>query len=240
MKKTPKLALVADAGDELGVEAQSLADQVYRTLRRKLMRSELQPHQRLKIRQLAASLGTSETPVREAILQLVRDGAWRSGRATTARRRPDARGVSGDPRRAPHLQPLAAERAMKNLTRRGHRRTSPTPAASRGGRAHGAVPRAVDANFDFHFGMYWKSGMPIVINLLETLWMQVGPLLNELNPYAAPSYIDRHAHENVLEALERRDPFHLRESIKQDLLEGGRNFIDYLRSTEEKAAAEAR
>ena len=83
--------------------------------------------------------------------------------------------------------------------------------------------------------MYWKSGMPIVINLLEKLWMQVGPLLNDLYPYAAPTYVDRHAHENVLEALVRRDPFHLRESIKQDLIEGGRNFIDHLRSLEEKA-----
>jgi DNA-binding GntR family transcriptional regulator len=241
MKETSKLALVPDAGDELGVEAQSLADQVYRTLRRKLMRSELQPHQRLKIRQLAASLGTSETPVREAIFQLVRDGALelRPRYYVRVRRLTLAEYLEIRDVRL-HLQPLAAERAMKNLTEANIAELRRHQARLVEAERTGAFREAVDANFDFHFGMYWKSGMPIVINLLETLWMQVGPLLNELYPYAAPSYIDRHAHENVLEALERRDPFHLRESIKQDLLEGGRNFINYLRSIEEKAAAEAR
>ena len=233
-----KLRLVADAGDEFGVEAQSLADQVYRKLRRQLMRSELRAHDRLKIRQLAASLGTSETPVREAIFQLVRDGALelRPRYYVRVRRLTLAEYLEIRDVRL-HLEPLAAERALKNLTdgeieelRGQHRRLAEAERS-------GAWRDAVDANFDFHFGIYWKSGMPIVINLLETLWMQVGPLLNELYPFAAPTYIDRHAHENVLDALERRDPFHLREAIKQDLLEGGRNFIDHLRTLEAKAGS---
>ena len=56
------------------VEAPSRSDRVYRQLRERLMRGILKPHQRLRIRELAAALGTSETPVREAIFQLVRDG----------------------------------------------------------------------------------------------------------------------------------------------------------------------
>ena len=56
------------------IETPSRSDRVYRQLRERLMRGILKPHQRLRIRELAAALGTSETPVREAIFQLVREG----------------------------------------------------------------------------------------------------------------------------------------------------------------------
>src|SRR4030095_17061574 len=63
-----------DALTRGGGEARSRSDRVYRQLRERLMRGILKPHQRLRIRELAAALGASETPVREAIFQLVRDG----------------------------------------------------------------------------------------------------------------------------------------------------------------------
>jgi DNA-binding GntR family transcriptional regulator len=222
------------------VEAQSLADGVYRKLRRALMRSEMKPHQRLKIREVAAALGTSETPVREAIFQLVRDGAveLRPRYYVRVRRLSLAEYLEIRDVRL-HLEPLAAERALPNFApadiddlRESHRRLIE---AERSGRFR----EALDENFAFHFGIYWRSGMPIVINLIETLWMQVGPLLNDLYPFAAPTYIDRHQHENILDALERRDPFHLREAIKQDTLEGGRNLVNHLRAVEQKGMDEA-
>ena len=89
------------------------------------MRSELQPHQRLKIRQLAASLGTSETPVREAIFQLVRDGALelRPHYYVRVRRLTLAEYLEIRDVRL-HLQPLAAERAHEEPHRGRHRRAS--------------------------------------------------------------------------------------------------------------------
>jgi DNA-binding GntR family transcriptional regulator len=53
----------------------SLNDRVYETLRAALLEGRLRPHQRLKIRDLAATMGVSETPVREAVMQLVRERA---------------------------------------------------------------------------------------------------------------------------------------------------------------------
>lgn len=57
------------------VDPQSLTDRVYTQFRERLMRGERKPHQRLRIRDVARELGTSETPVREAVFQLVRDNA---------------------------------------------------------------------------------------------------------------------------------------------------------------------
>ena len=64
----------ADTGVD-PIDSPSLTDIVYRQLRESLMRGRLKPHQRLKVRELAASLGVSETPVREAIFQLARERA---------------------------------------------------------------------------------------------------------------------------------------------------------------------
>ena len=57
------------------LDSSSLSERVYSKLRNALMRGELVPDQRLKIGDVAAQLGTSETPVREALFQLARDGA---------------------------------------------------------------------------------------------------------------------------------------------------------------------
>ena len=87
---------------------------------------------------------------------------------------------------------------------------------------------AVQANFDFHSGLYYRSSMPTLIAMLESLWIRIGPLLSELYPDAHPTYAERHQHENVLDALRARDAYSLREAIRQDLLEGGRNLVRHM------------
>ena len=47
-----------------------LRDRVYRDLRYAMMAGKFVPGQKITIRQLAASLGTSLTPIREALLRL--------------------------------------------------------------------------------------------------------------------------------------------------------------------------
>ena len=51
----------------------NLTAQVYAVLSDALLEGRLPPRQRLKIRNLAAALHVSETPVREAVMQLVRE-----------------------------------------------------------------------------------------------------------------------------------------------------------------------
>ena len=60
---------------ETGADNEPLSEVVYARLRRALMRAELKPHERLKVRDLAQQMGTSETPVREALFQLAHEGA---------------------------------------------------------------------------------------------------------------------------------------------------------------------
>lgn len=218
------------------LEAQSLADRVYEQLRAALMRTELEPHQRLKIRDLAARLGTSETPVREALFQLVRDGAieLKPRHYVRVRRLSLAEYLEIRDIRL-KLEPLAAERALPHVDDATLEHLDQTHRHLIAAEQRDDFREALQMNFAFHFGIYWRSGMPALIRLLENLWIQVGPLLNDLYPHGRPQYAGAHQHEHVLAALRRRDSHDLREAIRQDLLEGGRNFVRHLSELEAQA-----
>lgn len=215
--------------------APSRSDHVYRYLREELMRGELKPHERLRIRELAAKLSTSETPVREAIFQLVRDGALelKPHSYVRVRRLSLAEYLEGRDVRL-MLEPYAAEHALDHVTTADiaslHKVHRGLIAAEKARDYQAAVLR----NYDFHFGIYRRSGMTQVLAILEMLWMRLGPMLNlylyrDGTPYSGGG----HQHEVVLDALERRDVKALKKAIRDDMLEGGRNFVRVLTAAEE-------
>ena len=67
---------------------ENLASRTYAQLREALMAGRFWPGQRLRIRELSDAMGVSDTPVREAIMQLVREGGleMRSGQSITVTR----------------------------------------------------------------------------------------------------------------------------------------------------------
>ena len=53
---------------------ENFTSRVYAQLREALMAGRFWPGQRLRIGELALAMGVSQTPVREAVMQLVREG----------------------------------------------------------------------------------------------------------------------------------------------------------------------
>ena len=82
--------------------------------------------------------------------------------------------------------------------------------------------------------------MPTLNELLESLWIRIGPVLSELYPDAHPRYAARHQHLNVIEALRTRDAYSLREAIRLDLFEGGQNLLRHLHEHDTREATEQR
>lgn len=68
------LALIAPASPTGAVVVAPLAEQVFDTLRGWIINGELEPGQRLRVRDVATAVGTSVMPVREAIKRLVDSG----------------------------------------------------------------------------------------------------------------------------------------------------------------------
>jgi DNA-binding GntR family transcriptional regulator len=215
------------------VERTNLASQIYEHLREQLMSATFQPGQRLKIRELAKSLGTSETPVREALIQLVRDRALEMKEGYFIRVRQMSLAEYMELREVRlALEPLAAERALPHLDAAAIRQLADTHRKLVQAEKARDYQAALQHNFDFHFGLYRSSGMPQLTEMLDRIWVQVGPMLNFLYPHGHPSYDGPHQHLNVLKALQERDARKLRAAIKADLVEGGRDFVRVLQEIE--------
>jgi DNA-binding GntR family transcriptional regulator len=126
------------------------------------------------------------------------------------------------------LEPLAAERAIPHLDAAAIKQLTATHRKLVQAEKAQDYRAALQNNFDFHFGIYRRSGMPQLTELLDRIWMQVGPMMNFLYPYGHPRYDGPHQHLNVLKALQERDVKGLRAAIKADLVEGGRDFVRVL------------
>ncbi|SFU50091.1 DNA-binding transcriptional regulator, GntR family [Methylobacterium sp. 174MFSha1.1] len=220
-------------------EAEVLSGSVYARLRTALIRAELRPHHRLKVRDLARQMGTSETPVREALVQLAHDGAIEiKPRALIRVRRLSLAEYLEIRDIRLELEPMAAERALPRV---GEAEIAELAAAHDrlvAAEEGGDWPVALEANVDFHFGLYRRSGMTTLTEVLHGLWTRLGPMLSELYPGARPTYAEEHQHLAVLDALRRRDAPALRMAIRQDLIEGGRRLVRHLASLEAAPAAE--
>ena len=215
----------------------NLTARVYQELRQALMEGRFRPGHRFKIRQLAQSLGVSETPIREALMQLVRERvldmqAARSiavARLTSAQYQ-ELRGIRL------LLEGFAAEQAATRITDSAIAELRLHHQALADAERDGEWRMAVEANWHFHNTIYSAAGMPELLGMIETIWLRNGPLLNILYPRAVPTYRDRHQHLNVIDGLVARDPKAVKQAIQEDLMEGGSKLIELLDEIDEGKA----
>jgi DNA-binding GntR family transcriptional regulator len=217
----------------------SLTTRVYDELRGALMEGRFQPGHRFKIRELAGSLGVSETPIREALMQLVRERAltMRAARSVevahlTAAQYDELRSIRL------LLEGLAAEKATMLISDRDIAILADVNEQLKVAEKEGHWREAVRVNWVFHHTLCRAADMPELLAIIETIWLRNGPVLNMAYPHAPPSYPDRHQHLNVLDGLRARDPARVKVAIQADLLEGGANLLRHLRETEERRARE--
>jgi DNA-binding GntR family transcriptional regulator len=77
--------------------------------------------------------------------------------------------------------------------------------------------RYLDANEDFHLVLYRASGSPLLVDLIETVWLQVGPISNLLFDDADFARTLNDAHEGLMRRLKRRDAQGARRAVERDL-----------------------
>ncbi|MBR0657692.1 GntR family transcriptional regulator [Neoroseomonas oryzicola] len=199
---------------------ETLAEKVYARLRSALVGGRLVPGQKLVHRQLAQDLGVSPTPVREALLRLVSEGALDL----------DARGIAWVPRlprdRYAEIMELREELEGRAAARAATLATPADIAALRaiharlmkGRRAEdGAIVLA--ENERFHFGVIAIARMPVLQRVVENLWTQVGPTISLLSSVPRKISPAGHPHDDLLKALEARDPAAARAAVERDLRE---------------------
>ncbi len=213
----------------LPMDRESLGSRVHAELREALLTGRFRPGQRLKISELSEAMGVSETPVREAVMQLVREGGlqMQAGRTPTVVRLGLERYLELREIRL-LLEGLATERATLRLDDADIAGLERIHAELVEAERQGDWQAALRTNYRFHATIYRAAAMPDLLTILEGIWLKNGPLITLMYPLAPPTYDGRHQHENVLDALRRRDPAAAREAIRADTLEGGRLLVELL------------
>lgn len=211
------------------VGRESLTTKVYDELRAGLMEGRFWPGYRFKIRDLAAAMNVSETPCREALMQLVRERVLDMDAG---------RSISAAPLTLPQylelrairlqLEGMAGEAAARHITPAQLRRVEDCHKALMRATEERDWPAAVRTNWQFHHAVYSAARMPELLALIEGIWLRNGPMLNLQYPDAAPSYDGEHQHLAVIAGLRARDPDRVREAIRNDTIEGGRKFVALL------------
>jgi DNA-binding GntR family transcriptional regulator len=226
------------SNDAVGlVGRDNLTARVFGELRLALMEGRFRPGHRFKIRELAETMGVSETPIREALMQLVRARVldMQASRSIAVARLSAAQYEELRSIRM-LLEGLAAERATTRISKADianlKKYHQALAAAERGRRWR----EAVQVNWQFHHTLYKAADAPELLEMIETIWLRNGPLLNMLYPHATPTYPGRHQHLNVIDGLIARNPEAVKRSIQADLMEGGARLLQLLQDIESGAA----
>ncbi|TPN81091.1 GntR family transcriptional regulator [Mesorhizobium sp. CU2] len=223
------------AEEDPGLNRNSLSERIYARLRLALMTGEYEPGGRLNIRKLAAGYKTSPTPVREAIIQLVREGALELPLGYQPRvpvlsipKYIDIRET-----RAP-LERLAAELSTVNIGDDDVRRLRRLHAAFVDSEASEHWKAALSANQEFHFTIYRASKNDVLVRVIENLWLLAGPFVNNQYPNIRQASSDVHPHLLIIDALVRRSPSEVGELVVRDMREGSYRILEQLRLAEER------
>lgn len=202
------------------LDGETLQQWVFRQLRRAVMTGRFPPGKAVTIRGLADALGVSSMPVREALRRLVAERALvlldnRRVRVPemTARRFEElvaARTL---------LESEAAARALPHADRDFLRRLDQLNRASDAAVAADDTEAMIETNLAFHAALYGDRPDNVLLPLIESVWLQIGPFMRMALADLHRHYpVDRHA--EALMALEAKDEAALRRAIEADIRDG--------------------
>ncbi len=182
----------------------SLTLQVENDLKHQLSIGALKPGARLITKNLAEQLGMSITPVREALLRLVSVNAL-SVAPAQAFTVPEVgkRQLDEINRIRYELELMAVTLAVENLTSQDLAELEELQQAQE----KGDMEQIINANRLFRLAIYHRSNMPILCEMIEQLWVRMGPGLHYLYEAINPAEL-RERIENyrlLLAALKAKD-----------------------------------
>lgn len=184
----------------------SVVDQAYEAIRVRIDDGRLARGERLHQEQLAAELGVSRTPVREALRRLAAEGRVEIQTNRGARVADIDATAMPEPYEArlvlePGAAALAAERRLAGPLARMRAAIDEHRAAV------GDVGRSFAANRAFHLALVEASGNTLLLQFTERIWVARigGPIYEAQNETPERMRLDADEHEAILEAIEAGD-----------------------------------
>jgi DNA-binding GntR family transcriptional regulator len=204
---------------------ETLTDQAEAVLRQALMSGVFMPGKIITIRSLSAMLNTSVTPAKEAMARLIAERALEWG---------------------PRRSALVPQLTLKNVDEIYTIRIALEAAAAAGALAHldetdisalrGLQDKLAKAferhdyknvlanNREFHFTIYKKAGLPLLLGMIEGLWLRLGPSLNLLySSFSKKDWAHREGigyHPEIIVAIRERNVEAMQAHVIADLTTG--------------------
>ncbi|MHC1551489.1 GntR family transcriptional regulator [Phyllobacterium sp. K27] len=211
------------------ISKDSLGHVIYERVCQDLVRGKLHSNQKVTIRGLAETLGTSSTPVRDAIQRLLQDNALeqRSVRdvrvpVLTVRQYLEIASIRAE------LEGLAAAKAAEVAEGRDVARLQRIITRNEEAIAAGRWPLATELNQQFHFALAEIADMPVLLDVLHRLWLRMGPLIAG---YYASSHEDMVQHHHaIVSACGRRDTESARAAMQADIQGAREGITTYITS----------
>jgi DNA-binding GntR family transcriptional regulator len=213
----------AALGDLAPIEHPTLGSKAYLDLRNLIMSGRLAPGDRLPLRSVAQALGVSIMPVRDAVSRLV---------AEQALVMTPSRAVHVPVMKPEEFQELATIRAVlegfaaeQAALRRTPAELTQMFATERTYRAECMrrptdPAKALPLNMDFHFAIYRAAKLPRLLEIIEALWLRVGPIFI-IEARSSPERLEKGSahlhHGHALAAIEAGDGAAAREAIASDI-----------------------
>lgn len=197
----------------------SLTVQVESRLKSALILGMLKPGARLVTKEIAQQLGTSITPVREALLRLVASSA-----------------LDVTPAQAflvpaitechyqeialirKNLEGMAVQKAIKEINKAGLMRLSQLRDSFISAKKV-SVEAALKANRDFYFQLFNYAEMPALMDLIEQLWVRIGPSFNYLYSHFDEISSMSHNYDDLIDALTEKDEIASIEAIHKGIMD---------------------
>ena len=198
------------------IDPTKLRENAYYALRDAFTRGAFAPGDVLTLRDLAAQLGVSMTPVREAVRRLVAEGALVDTPTRKLMVPPfDARRAGDLMAARLAMEALALDQAMDRMT--GADLDALDAVLARVPSQPGTLPDLV-TNHDFHFTLYRIGGSEVLLPIVEALWLQYGAYLNLIINRPAASEIEEHVHHfELMDALRKEDRDAAHEALRADI-----------------------
>lgn len=208
------------------LERETLWDRAYAALREALLNGRYAPGHRIVLREVAAELGISLTPVRDAVNRLIAERVLERGT-----------GGQGGGAIVPHVDAslfqqlvimraeLESRAAYEAVAHAGDEDVRTLRGLhARMAQLIDAEPRQayLDVHRRFHFHLYALSGLDVIQDSIETLWLRCGPVLNMVLPEYVPHLKATDHHAAAVQALAARDASGVAGAIRDDIVEAGR------------------
>lgn len=203
------------------VSRDMLHEQIYEMLKRNLMMGRFTPGQKLPLRGLAKSLGTSLMPVRDALQRLESVGSVVSTANRTmmvpiftTKELYDIRVLRTI------LETAALERAIENHTQEQLDKLKIYVANICRSAEINDLDLFLEANYHFHMLIAEMSSLAFISQLLEPLWMHIGPSVRQSVPNDTLFRSSAQHHIDVYDAIVAKDIKKATVALQLDISEG--------------------